>query len=84
MGSGHATSNAEVVAAIERAVPGADLPLQPGLSLHGAVVYLDTTRLHADTGFEPGYDLECAVANYLRWRTPGSDASPRIIAPDGG
>ena len=84
VGSGHATSNAEVVAVIDRAVPGADLPLQPGLSPHGAVVYLDTTRLQADTAFEPEYDLERAVADYLRWLTPGSGASPRIISRDGG
>ena len=71
VGSGHAPSNAEVVAAIERAVPGATLPLEPGRSPHGAVAYLDTTRLHADTEFEPEYDLHRAITDYVSWITNG-------------
>jgi UDP-glucose 4-epimerase len=71
VGSGRATSNAEVVAAIKRAVPGAELPLEPGLSPDSAVAYLDTSRLQSDTDFEPEYDLDRAVADYLRWLTNG-------------
>jgi UDP-glucose 4-epimerase len=67
IGSGHATSNAEVVAAIKRALPGAELPLEPGRSPHGTVAYLDTTRLQADTGFKPQYSLDRAVADYVSW-----------------
>ena len=69
VGSGRATSNAEVAAAIKRAVPGGELPLEPGRSPHGAVAYLDTTRLQADTGFEPEYDLDRAVTDYVSWLT---------------
>lgn len=69
VGSGRATSNAEVAAAITRAVPGAELPLEPGPSPDGAVAYLDTSRLQADTDFEPEYDLERAVADYVSWLT---------------
>ena len=69
VGSGHATSNAEVVAAIKRAVPGAELPLEPGRSPHSAVAYLDTTRLQADTDFEPEYALDRAVADHVSWST---------------
>lgn len=69
VGSGRATTNTEVVAAIKRAVPGVELPLEPGPSPHGAVAYLDTTRLRADTGFQPEYDLEDAVADYVSWIT---------------
>jgi UDP-glucose 4-epimerase len=69
VGSGRATSNPDVVTAIKRAVPGAELQLQPGRSPHGAVAYLDTTRLQADTGFEPEYDLDRAVADYVSWLT---------------
>jgi UDP-glucose 4-epimerase len=85
IGSGHATSNAEIVAAITRAVPGADLPLEPGRSPHGAVAYLDTTRLQADTGFEPEYDLDRAVAEYVSWvadhRSGASPGRDRRAAP---
>lgn len=67
IGSARATSTAEVVAAINRAVPGAELPLQAGHGPHGAVAFLDTTRLRADTGFAPAYDLDRAVADYAAW-----------------
>jgi UDP-glucose 4-epimerase len=69
VGSGRATSNVEVVAAIKRAVPGALLPLESGRSPDGTAVYLDTTRLQADTGFEPEYDLDRAVADHVSWLT---------------
>jgi hypothetical protein len=58
-----------------RAIPGAELPLQPGLGPHGAVTYLDTTRLQADTRFAPQYDLDQAVADYASWLT--NDHAPR-------
>lgn len=67
VGSGHATSNADVAAAVIRTVPGTELPLEPGQSPHGGVAYLDTTRLQADTGFEPQYGLDSAVADYVEW-----------------
>jgi UDP-glucose 4-epimerase len=67
IGSGRATSNTEVVAAIKHVLPGAYLPLEPGQSPHGTAAYLDTTRLYADTGFEPRYTLEQAVADYISW-----------------
>jgi UDP-glucose 4-epimerase len=71
VGSGRATSNEEVVAAISRVVPGAELPLEPGSSPHGAVAYLDIARLRADTNFEPEYDLDRAIADYRNWlQTP--------------
>jgi UDP-glucose 4-epimerase len=76
VGSGRATSNAEVAAAIGRAVPGAELPLVPGRSPDGAVAYLDTTRLRADTGFETEYDLDTAVADYVNWIIAGGDGRP--------
>ena len=69
VGSGRATSNAEVVAAIKRAVPAAELPLEPGRSPHSAVAYLDTTRLRADTGFEPQYELDRAIADHVSYLT---------------
>jgi UDP-glucose 4-epimerase len=67
VGSGRATSNAEVAAAIKDAVPGVELGLQPGLSPHGGAAYLDTTRLQTDTDFELEYDLDRAVTDYLNW-----------------
>lgn len=80
VGSGRATSNEQVVAAIKRAVPGAELPLEPGRSPGGVVAYLDTTRLRADTGFEPEYDLDRAVADYVSWLTARSRSMSGRVA----
>jgi UDP-glucose 4-epimerase len=69
VGSGRCTSNADVVAAIKRAVPSAEIPLKPGRGPNSSVAYLDTARLQADTAFEPEYDLERATADYVSWLT---------------
>jgi UDP-glucose 4-epimerase len=58
----------EVVAAINAAVPGAGITLPEGRNPNRPPDnYLDITRLRADTGFEPEYDLERAVADYVGW-----------------
>ncbi|MFC4121145.1 NAD-dependent epimerase/dehydratase family protein [Nonomuraea zeae] len=73
--SGRMTPNSEVVAAIRKIVPDAqaDLPggRDPGAPARGE--YLDVTRLREDTGFEPAYDTERAVADYLAWLRTGND-----------
>jgi UDP-glucose 4-epimerase len=82
VGSGRATSNAEVVAAIKRAVGGAELPLEPGRSPHGAVAYLDTTRLRDDTGFEAEYDLDRAITDYVSYLTNNQSQQQSDITRD--
>ncbi|WP_093089618.1 NAD-dependent epimerase/dehydratase family protein [Pseudonocardia oroxyli] len=62
--SGSLVRYAEVVDAINRAVPGADLSLPPGGAPGG---HLDITRLQQDTGFVPEYDVERAVRDYVAW-----------------
>jgi UDP-glucose 4-epimerase len=58
----------EVVAAINAAVPGADITLPPDRNPDRPPDnYLDIGRLRADTGFEPAYDIEQAVADYVDW-----------------
>jgi UDP-glucose 4-epimerase len=63
--AGRATTNAEVIAAIRSVVPDARVDLPSGGS--GRRLWLDTTRLAADTGFRPAYDTRAAVADYLTW-----------------
>jgi UDP-glucose 4-epimerase len=65
VGAGRATSNAEVIAAIEKAVPGAHVELPTGGC--GPRNYLDISRLHEDTGFRPAYAIDHAVADYVGW-----------------
>jgi UDP-glucose 4-epimerase len=58
----------EVVAAINAAVPGANIALPEGRNLERPPDnYLDTTRLRTDTGFRPEYDVENAVPDYAAW-----------------
>ncbi|HEU5031981.1 MAG TPA: NAD(P)-dependent oxidoreductase [Spirillospora sp.] len=66
--SGRPVRYGDAVAAINAAVPGADITLpegrDPGRPQAG---YLDITRLSEDTGFRPEYDVERAVSDYAGW-----------------
>jgi UDP-glucose 4-epimerase len=66
--SGRLVRYGEVVAAINAAVPGANITLPEGRNPHRPTGnYLDTTWLQADTGFRPEYDVERAVPDYVDW-----------------
>lgn len=67
--SGRMTTNAEVIAAIQTVVPDFDYALDPGSSVPPA--YLDITRLQADTGYVPEWDLERSVADYIAYFRAG-------------
>ncbi|TDD91408.1 NAD(P)-dependent oxidoreductase [Actinomadura darangshiensis] len=69
IGSGHATTNAEVAAAVEKVVPDAAIELADGRSPDAPDenLVLDTSRLHGDTGFTLAYDIEAAVADHVAW-----------------
>lgn len=71
--SGRLTTNAEVVAAIRKLVPGARADLQEGRGPDTIDTWLDTTRLCEDTGYEPAYDVERGVADYLAWLRAGNE-----------
>jgi UDP-glucose 4-epimerase len=70
---GRFTSNAELTAAIADVVPGACPGLRDGRDPHGLGrdIYLDISRLREDAGFEPGYDIPAAVADYVGWLRSG-------------
>ncbi|AVT37700.1 NAD(P)-dependent oxidoreductase [Plantactinospora sp. BB1] len=71
VGTGRATTNAEVIAAIRSVIPNAHLTLPPGrTSSHG---HLDITRLRQDTGYRPAYDTERAAADYISWLRAGTE-----------
>ncbi|MEN3356332.1 MAG: UDP-glucose 4-epimerase [Mycobacteriales bacterium] len=66
--SGRLVRYGEVVAAINAAVPGANITLPQGRDPERSPDnYLDTTRLRADTGFRPAYDVARAVPDYVDW-----------------
>jgi UDP-glucose 4-epimerase len=74
VGTGHATKNKEFVAAIRNVIPDARIELPEGHDPNGPgqVTYLDTARLHDETGFEPEYDVERGVADYINWLRSGN------------
>ncbi|HEX5620978.1 MAG TPA: NAD(P)-dependent oxidoreductase [Solirubrobacteraceae bacterium] len=66
--TGRLVRYSEVVDAINATVPGANLTLPEGRNPDRPPDnYLDTTRLVADTGFRPKYDVERAVPDYADW-----------------
>jgi UDP-glucose 4-epimerase len=66
--SGRLVRYSEVVAAINAAVPGANITLPAGRNPdRPSDNYLDIARLRADTGFRPEYDVERAVPDYVDW-----------------
>lgn len=69
--SGHATTNAEVAAAIRRVVPDAQVELPGGGETRQA--WLDISRLREDTGYAPVWDLERAAADYIAWLRAGNE-----------
>jgi UDP-glucose 4-epimerase len=66
---GRMTRYGDLVEAVNRAVPGANLVLRPPSRppVGGANGYVDMTRLREDTGFVPKRDLDFAVADYVAW-----------------
>lgn len=72
VGSERLTSNRELVAAIEAAVPGFRVDLPPGRSPFPLLPVMETERLRADTGFTPAFDIQSAVRNYVEWLKAGN------------
>jgi UDP-glucose 4-epimerase len=74
VGSGTATTNARFCDALRAVVPETRLNLRPGRGPNAVPddPYLDITRLRTDTGYEPIYDLDAAVADYISWLRAGN------------
>ena len=73
VGSGKATSNAQLRDAVRAAVPGVEILLQPGRSEgFRSNAYLDLSRIAADTGYAPQFTLESSVADYVGWLRSGN------------
>lgn len=72
--SGRPTLNREFVAAVQRVVPGFNPELPPGHNPNGPgqANYQDLTWVREDVGFEPEWELEDAVADYIGWLRAGN------------
>jgi UDP-glucose 4-epimerase len=69
VGQGAMTRPAEIVAAIDAAVPGAELPA--GVRNPGPIVdasgHMDITRISEEFGFAPRHTIESGIADYVGW-----------------
>lgn len=75
IGTGRAMKNGELAAAIKKIIPEARLDLPVGYDPQGPgkVFELDISRIQEDTGYEPQYDIESAVSDYVSWLQAGND-----------
>jgi UDP-glucose 4-epimerase len=75
VGSGRATTNGDLAAAIRHVIPDAAIELPEGRDPRGPgrAFYLDITRIHQDTGYQPEYDTGRGVADYIDWLRSGHD-----------
>lgn len=70
VGSGRATTNAQVIETIRKVVPDAQVDLPAGGGAPHLV--LDISRLQEDTGYRAEYDTERAVGDYIAWLRAGN------------
>ncbi|GAB3614123.1 NAD-dependent epimerase/dehydratase family protein [Humibacter ginsengisoli] len=76
VGSGRATTNADVVDAIRTVVPGFEVDLPEGSA--EPLRWLDISRLRQDTGYQSQYDTAAAAEDYIRWfRDGGAEGEKR-------
>ena len=72
--AGALLTNGDVAAAIRGLVPDARTELPEGRAPgSGPGMCLDITRLRKDAGYQPAYDTEHAVADYLAWLRAGHE-----------
>ena len=73
IGGGRATTNGELLAAVKQAISACTLALQEGRSPRWRQdVYMDISRIKADTGYEPKYTVETGVQDYVAWLRAGN------------
>lgn len=78
--AGRVTTNKELVAAIKKLVPDAQIELPEGHDPNGPGqnIYVDISRIRQDTGYQPAYDTERAVADYLAWLAQATTAKAGV------
>ena len=69
IGSGRASSNKDIVAAVLKAVPGAKCAvLEPGRTGGGSInPATDLSRIKTDVGYGPEHTLETGISAYIDW-----------------
>lgn len=74
VGAGFSTTAGDLVNAIHEVIPDAklDIPSGHAPTNNGVVPWLDITRIREDTGYEPAFNTETAVADYIGWLRAGN------------
>jgi UDP-glucose 4-epimerase len=73
VGSGRATTNGELLAAVKQAVPTCIMEIKEGRSPRWRQdVYMDISRIKADTGYAPRYTVATGVQDYVAWLQAGN------------
>ncbi len=73
--SGHPVTNQAIVDAVKKVVPDFDIELPAGHmpGAPDALWYYDIARIREDTGFEPQFNIEAGVADYIAWLRAGNE-----------
>jgi UDP-glucose 4-epimerase len=72
--AGFQTTAGDLVEAIHKVIPDAKLDIPAGYDPAGTgiVPWLDITRIREDTGYEPEFSTETAIADYIAWLRAGN------------
>lgn len=72
---GRVTKNRDVVDVIRAALPSATIDLPPGRDPDGPGqdTFLDITRIHQDTGYQPEYGIKRGMADFVDWLQAGHE-----------
>ena len=66
IGGGKPVTNGDFAAAVKKVYPKAEIPLLPGGGERGSRP-MDPTLIHRDVGYEPAYDIERGIAEWIDW-----------------
>jgi UDP-glucose 4-epimerase len=68
IGGGRAITNGDIVNAVKKAAPGVQIKLREGRSPQARTnPVMDLSRIKEDAGYQPQYDIERAIADYITW-----------------
>lgn len=68
IGAGRAFTNKQLADAVAEVVPGFNVNLQPGKSPRArGDAYMDVTQAREEAGYNPRFDIQSGVADYVAW-----------------
>jgi UDP-glucose 4-epimerase len=74
VGTGRATKNSELVAAIQKEVPDFKVDLKPGAGPSNRPnSFMDISRIQEDTQYKPEFPVETSIPDYIGWLRAGNE-----------